>query len=399
MHGQNNEDIFYMNRSLVIQYLQKNKVTTRAQLSKALKLTPASITKIVNELIEKKLIEETGFISGDMGRRSVGIKLKQNFRIIGVKLSRRNFSIGVFGFNAEVFETYRESFHDESLDIILDKIKEQLESLLRKYTNSVAIGMAVPGPYLEHESRIVLVTETKGWDKINLREAFADQFDVPVIIRHDANSGALSEWWFGDYDNNGTLIHFLVGEGVGAGIIDKGRILTGTNGIAGEIGHVSINIDGPRCGCGNYGCLEQYCSSLSFIKQAAIELPKYPESRLNGYENLKARHIFDAAYKGDDLACRLVKKAGRYIGYGVVTLINCYDPSTIVISNDMARGGEMLLEEVVKVVAERVSNYFAERVKICLSKFTEDPILYGAAAVAMDYCLRHPLILGEQASK
>ncbi|WP_099206050.1 ROK family transcriptional regulator [Scatolibacter rhodanostii] len=395
MLGQNNENLLQINRSLVVQNLQQNKVMTRAQLSKRLGLTPASITKIVGELIEKNLIEEIGFQVGEKGRRSIGIRLKNQYLLIGAKLSRRNFSVGVFNFNGEIMDYYTEKLAVQPLKPILEKIKEKIREYIDKYPKTAAIGLAVPGPYLEKESRIVLVTETEGWEQINLKEEFAEGFDRPVIIKHDANSGALAEWWFGKHStlSGGTLVNFFVGEGIGAGVIVDGEIMSGDTGTAGEIGHVSINAEGLRCDCGNFGCLELYCSSLSLVKRTQKRLHQYPNSRLCKIDKLKAEDVFAAAESGDELAIRMVEESGKYMGYGLVTLMNVYDPSTIVISGEMARGGERILKEAVDVVKERVSPYFASKVKIQLSAFSKDPILYGAAAVAIDYCLKNPLYL------
>lgn len=392
--GQNNEDILSGNRALIVQYLQHNKICTRSQLSKALGLTPASITKTVAGLIENGLIEETGFLQGEKGRRSIGITLKTDlFKVIGVKLSRRNYSIGVFDFDGESYGTRTESFGENTeLGSVLGDIKHGIRDYISRYDNVVAIGVAVPGPYLERESRIVLVTDTKGWKEIDLREYFAEEFSAPVIIRHDANSGALAEWWFGSQavHNGETAVHFLIGEGVGAGVIVGGEVLGGDNGTAAEIGHISVDANGPRCACGNYGCLELYCSSINFAKHAKSKLGEHPDSLLNRCSPLTFQSVFDAARDGDPLAVSLVKRAGRYIGYGTVTLINAYNPSTILISNDMAAGGELLLSEIMSVVRERVLEHILKDVSIELSRLPGDPILCGAAAVAIDFCLQNP---------
>lgn len=395
--GQNNEEIMNMNRSLIVQYLQRTPVCTRAQLSKELGLTPASISKITSVLLEHGVIEETGFVIGERGRRSVGIRLNTSSnRIIGVKLSRRSFSVGVFDFTGQLFSVKSETF-DENEDLYntINNIKKSISEYLDKFSDVVAIGIAVPGPYLENSGQILLITEMNNWKSINISKEFSSTFDIPVIVRHDANSGALAEWWFGSQmkQPKGSLIHFLVGEGVGAGVIVNGNIISGDHGIAGEIGHISVDINGKKCDCGNYGCLEGYCSSIAFVKHARQELTNHPESQLNHYSTLNSAMIFQAAYQNDKFAFELVKRAGSYIGYGVVNLINAYDPSTIVISNEMAGGGEMILNEVISVVNERIHESIAKDISIELSMFPDDPILYGAAAVAIDYCLKNPDIL------
>jgi glucokinase-like ROK family protein len=397
LKGQNNEDIMNMNRTLIVQYLQRNGICTRAKLSKDIGLTQASISKITASLLEHGVIQETGFFAGEKGRRSVGITLNSNLgRVIGVKLSRRTFSVGIFDFSGDLSEGHTESFSsDKHIAEILNSIKDVIRSYLRKYNDIICIGIAVPGPFQQDEGRILMMTEMQDWESVSLKAEFKDFCDIPIIIRHDANSGALAEWWFASQIKmrTGTLIYFLVGEGVGAGIIINGNILTGDQGVAGEIGHISVDIHGERCGCGNYGCLEMYCSSIAFVKSAQQALINNSNSILNKYHPLKASAIFEAAAQNDELALELVKRAGQYIGYGVVNLINSYDPSTVVISNDMALGGQRILDEVKAVVKERVLDTIAQKVKIELSSFKSDPVLYGAAAVAIDYCLKHPTIL------
>ena len=399
--GQNNEEVLSYNRSLIVQYLQRVNVCTRSQLSKALRLTPASISKTIAKLIENGLVEETGFILGEKGRRSIGITLKKDmFKVIGVRLSRRNYAVGVFDLTGENISTRSEAFGDgEEINDVLDKIKNEIHQYLEKYDDIVAVGAAVPGPYFEKEGRVILITDTKGWNEVNLLEYFADIFSIPIIIRHDANSGALAEWWLGnqngsnDKKENETLVYYLVGEGVGAGVVVGGNVFGGSNGTAAEIGHISLDVNGPRCDCGNYGCLELYCSSLNFVKHAKAQLLKHPDSSLNRYGPLTFQAIFDEAKMGDELAAKLVRRVGKYIGYGAVTLINAYNPNIILIGSDMAGGGDLLLEAVDAIVRERVPDHVYKNVKIELSWLKGDPILYGAAAVAMDYCLQNPELL------
>lgn len=392
--GQKSEDILSNNRSLIFQYLQRNGICTRAQLSKSLSLTPASITKTVAGLMDSGLVEETGFMMGEKGRRSIGIALKGDMlRVIGVKLSRRNYAVGMFDLTGNEICSRADVFgEEEEITDILANIKKDINDFIERYDNIVAIGMAVPGPYFEKKGGMMLVTDTKGWNEINLQKYFKDEFHIPMIIRHDGNSVAMAEWWQGSRVRTPqeTVISFLVAEGVGAGVIIGGEILSGANGIATEIGHVSLDVNGPRCDCGNYGCLELYCSSLNVVKQAKAMLPTNPDSTLKRYAKLNYHAIFEAAKAGDELAHSLVKKVGRYIGYGAVTLINAYDPSAIFISGDMVGGGDVMLQEVIKVVQERVSEHIHKNIIIEISNLKGEPILRGAAAVAIDYCLQRP---------
>lgn len=397
--GTNNEDVSMKNRSLIVQYLKRNGVSSRAEISKAIGLTQASVSKIMAVLIEYGIVKEVGFISGEKGRRSVGVSLiEDNYKVIGVKLSRRSFSVGVFDIGGNLYDVRSENIDEfQESQYIINRIKSSINEYLDKFDNIVVVGIAVPGPYQRHQGKIALITEMNNWLDIEFKEEFENEYSIPVIIEHDANAGALAEWWFGTQckDIDGTIVHFLVGEGVGAGVLVNGDIFYGAQGIAGEIGHISVDVNGDRCRCGNYGCLEMYCSSLAFVKHAKAMLKNHSDSVLNKCYRLTVDEIFQAARMNDKFALELVKRAARYIGYGVVNIVNAYDPRIIIISNSMSKGGQMILDGVYEVVKERVLESLYKNLDIVISNFDADPILYGAAAVAIDYFLKRPSIFIE----
>ncbi|HEY5586751.1 MAG TPA: ROK family transcriptional regulator [Ruminiclostridium sp.] len=391
--GVNNEDLLTVNRAMVLQHLTHNGICSRADLAKEIGLTQASISKIISTLIEYDIVREVGYISGEMGRRSKGISLNfDTYKVIGVKLSRRSFSVGIFDIGGNDYDTYTEPFNDkQNATDAIKKIREVIFDFSKRASGIVAIGIAVPGPYLKKKDRIAIMTEASGWENISLYEAFSNIDDLPLFIEHDANSAAIAEWWFGNYKkNNGVMVYLLADEGIGAGIVVDGHVLSGAQGIAGEIGHVSIDVNGPRCGCGNYGCLEMYCSSLAFVKDCKQLLEQNRQSTLNKLYRLSADDIFDAAAEGDEFAKQMVSRAARFLGYGIVNIINAYDPCTIVIGNVMSHGGAAMLKEIKAIVKERILSSIYQNLTIRISSFRIDPVLYGASAIAADQFLKNP---------
>lgn len=235
-----------------------------------------------------------------------------------------------------------------------------------------------------------MVTRMPSWQNVNFIDEFKNEFDKPLFIEQDANAGALAEWWFGNHGRPiNSLAYFLAGEGVGSGIVDHDRLLLGNLGIASEIGHISIDVNGPTCECGNKGCLELYCSTTAMLKKAEKSLPEIFE---RDYENRweVCNRVFEAAKEGDSKALKLTEEIAEYLGYGCVTLINAYDPEIIVIGDSISQGGDLLLPTINRIVKERVLPDISERVQIKISKLTVDPTLYGAAAIATDKVLRKP---------
>lgn len=390
--GNNTSDLVEMNRSAIVRILQQMDVCSRADIAKMTGLTQASITKIVAVLIDMGIVTEVGFVKGNGNRRSIGLRLNaEKNLVIGVKFSRHVFSIGVFDICGKVYVQQETEFGlDEFASDVVADMKKQIHGLLKKYENIVAIGIAVPGPYLRSEGRIALVTKMQSWQNVNFVEEFTNEFDKPVFIEQDANAGALAEWWFGNHGRPiNSLAYFLAGEGVGSGIVDHDRLLLGNLGIASEIGHISIDVNGPACECGNRGCLELFASAPAMLNKAKETLPKIFE---RGYENRweACNRVFLAAKEGNEKALKLVEEIAEYLGYGCVTLINAYDPEIIVIGDSISQGGDLLLPTINRIVKERTIPEISGRVQIKISKLTVDPTLYGAAAIATDKVLRKP---------
>jgi predicted NBD/HSP70 family sugar kinase len=343
-------------------------------------------------MMEMGIVAEVGIITGSNNRRSIGLKLNADrHQIIGVKFARQMFAVGVFDISGNIYTQAETEYSlEENPRNVLSAMKKQIRDMLNKYENVVSIGLAVPGPYLRDEGRIAVVTRMSAWHTINFIEEFNDEFRKPVFIEHDAKAGALAEWLFGGHDRPlRTLAYFLVGEGVGSGIIDRGRLFRGVQGSACEIGHVSVDVRGPRCECGNYGCLEMYCSASALWNKAKKHMPKdFFGGKPQSGDACDA--VFEAARAGNQKVLDAVRETAKYIGYGCVTLINAYNPDVIIIGDVVSQGGDLLMPAILEVVEQRVIPELRDRVRIKISGLKVDPTLYGAAATATNEVLRLP---------
>lgn len=397
--GKNNSDLTEMNRSAVMKILQQQEVCSRADIARQTGLTQAAITKIVASMMEMGIVSEVGIITGSSdNRRSIGLKLNADrHQIIGVKFAREMFAVGVFDISGKIYTQTETKFSlEENPQTVLSSMKKQIHDMLKKHENVVSIGLAVPGPYLRDEGRIAVVTRMSAWHTINFIEEFKEEFQKPVFIEHDANAGALAEWLFGGHGQSlHTLAYFLVGEGVGCGMIERGRLFLGVQGSACELGHVSVDVLGPRCECGNYGCLEMYCSASALWKKAQKCVPEcLPSGPLQSSENLQSSEacnaIFDAARGGNQKALDVVRETAEYIGYGCVTIINAYNPDIIILGDVVSQGGDLLMPTILEVVKQRVIPELHTKVQIKISNLKIDPTLYGAAATATNKVLQLP---------
>lgn len=427
------------NRSRMLRVLYRGGIKSRAQIAQALDLTPAAVSKISARLIEAHAIEETSDIRGKGNRRSIGLRIpSERFHVVGVKFARTIVQIGVFDLDGNALSIDELPPVDDAhiADVVAD-VRRRLARIIDADPAIVAVGMAVPGPYLRTVGRTALVSSMHGWRRVNFLHEFGTAFRVPVYVEQDARAGVLAENLFavaagaagatGTSDTGETdstpdsvatsdgaaacLAYYLLGEGVGLGVIDHGSLINGALGAATEIGHVSIDVNGRRCECGNVGCLERYCSAVAIrdeliaasaakpaegaIKESATDPASQPDTpRIPGVESMTpaqaADALFIAANGGDAAAQTMVRHIGRYVGYGCVTIINAYNPQRIVLGDIVARGGEPLLSAAQSVVDERVIPQIADATSIELSKLRTDSTILGAAAVAVNQFLDHP---------
>ena len=390
----NSTDLNEVHRASIVKILQRNENCSRAEIAKLTGLTQASITKIVASLIDMGIVSEAGTIKGNGNRRAIGLRLNSEMNlVIAIRFSRFMYTVGVFDISGRFYEKEETEFDvKEDPAKVLSKIKSMVHRYLDTYENVVAIGMALPGPYIRKKGHIAIVSRMEAWHNVNFIKEFEDEFGKPVFIEQDANAGAMAEWWFGNHSSDmSTLAYLLVGEGVGSGIVNDGKLLLGAQGAASEVGHISIDMNGPKCECGNYGCLEMYCSTpvvLNRAKQGIPELFGSAKKKRTDEHNL----LYRAAREGNEKSKQLIEETARYIGYGCVNLINAYDPDVIVIGDVLSQAGDILLPTIKEVVKERAIPELYEKIRIEISELEVDPTLYGAAAIATDMVLSKPSI-------
>ena len=255
-------DMSEFNRSRLIRLICARGVCSRADLARDMGLTPAAITKITAKLIDLGVISETGDLEGRKSRRSIGLKVNASrYKVIGVKFARSLIEIGVFDISGECYhrQALPTATNDHPREAI-EAVKDTVHQLLNDAEGQIiAVGIAVPGPYMRHEGVIGVMTRMPAWRDINFIDEFSHEFGVPAFVDHDARAAVLAERLFSAGYSGDSLAYYLIGEGGGLGVLDHGLLIDGAQGAATEIGHISIDVNGRPCECGNIGCLERYC--------------------------------------------------------------------------------------------------------------------------------------------
>lgn len=397
-NAKNLEEVRELNLSTVLRLIHRKKVCSRAELAKMTGLQQSTVTNIINQLIECGLVTETGIIEGRKGRRSIGVTLTNDkYQVIGARLSRDSYSVERFHINGEYDAVIRRDFETGCAIIpVLENIRRDIQSFIDSASLPiVAIGLSVPGPFKVYESKFMNITYMSGMEDVNLKEFFSDYFDIPTYIEHDANAGILAEKWFGlPSMEKGTYIYIAAGYGIGAGVMIDGSVFHGSIGIAGEIGHMSINFDGPRCVCGNVGCLEMYASSHAVSQRVKDLVEK--QGHKTAAKSYAIGDILEAYNAGDELVCEVVLSAADYLAKGLANIMNVFNPNGIIIGDVMSKFGEAYFKRVISKASEYISADVFNTTKFYRSSFSQDAALVGAGALAIDKAMQHPTRLIER---
>lgn len=243
----------------------------------------------------------------------------------------------------------------------------------------LGIGIGTPGQVIEQKT--VLECVNIGWGRMEVADELTKMTGIAnVKVANDANVAALGEMWKGGGEGYQSIVMVTLGTGVGGGIIVNGEILTGSNGAAGEIGHITINPNETvTCNCGKKGCLEQYASATGIVREAKKALAATTQkSTLRDFEELTAKDIFDEAKKGDELAMEMVEQLSRYLGLTLAHVAHTVDPQAFVIGGGVSRAGEILTENIEKYYRMYSMNALKDKV-FTLATLGNDAGIYGSA--------------------
>lgn len=305
--------------------------------------------------------------------------------VFGVDIGGTTVKLGLFDVEGNVLDkweitTRTENGGENILPDIADSIKEKMKQIDKESVAGVGVG--APGPI--DGKGIVHRAVNLGWGTFSVKDTLENLLSMPVMAGNDANVAALGEMWMGGGQGYRDLVVVTLGTGVGGGIIVDGKILTGSTGAGGEIGHIHVNDNEEDfCGCGNKGCLEQYSSATGITRMANQLLAASDmESVLRGGE-VSAKTVFDAVKERDPLALEVAQKFGNYLGDALASIACVVNPEVIVIGGGVSKAGEILID-FIRPHYEKNVFHGSRQVKFTLATLGNDAGIYGAAKLVLD---------------
>ncbi len=306
----------------------------------------------------------------------------------GVDIGGTTIKMGLFRVDGTLVEkweipTNKEKQGKHILPDIAMEIRTKMKDKEIHRKDVVGVGIGVPGPVTADGT--VLKCVNLGWNVFNVEETLSEMVDLPVKAGNDANIAAMGEMWQGGGKGYKSVVMVTLGTGVGGGIIVDGKLVSGSNGAGGEIGHIKVSgNEEEACGCGKKGCLEQYASATGIVKEAKRLLQKDERpSELRYYNEITAKDIFDLAKDGDELATELVEKLGEKLGSALATVSCVCDPEVYVIGGGVSKAGMILLNVIQKYYVEKAF-HACERTKFELATLGNDAGIYGGVSLVLN---------------
>ncbi|MFH1778305.1 MAG: ROK family protein [Candidatus Omnitrophota bacterium] len=274
------------------------------------------------------------------------------------------------------------------LKVVISNIKRLSSGAKNSKEKIIGIGIGLPGQIDAPGGIVKNLTNIAGWKNVHLKKIIEAETKLPTFIDNDVNCMCLGEYFYGAGRNTKDMVAITLGTGVGGGIIIGGKLYRGATQTAGEIGHVCLDMNGPRCNCGGYGCLERYVGNRYIVEEAVRRLKKKGvdsslKNKLDGnYTKLTPELLSQAADEQDAFSIKLWKDIGRYIGVVLAGMVNVINPEKIVIGGGVAQAGAILFSAIEEQIKKRALAIPAGQVKVIPAKLGRDAGVIGAAVMA-----------------
>lgn len=383
-----------LNRQEVLNVIRYSESINRSEIARMTGLSVPTVMKIVDSFMEIGLVRETGKRQSNGGKPPMLLEFVPDaYFCVGIDIGATKI-LGIMADCAGniVYRYQIPNSTDYSDDDFLKYVAQVINKVLVDsgidQQKVLGIGVGMPGLIRSSDSMVVFSPVLHRKD-LKLYDYLAERFDLPLMVDSIHRALVLGEKKYGLCKNSDNFVTVNLGYGIGAGLFINGSVYSGNCGFAGEIGHTILNPLGPRCFCGNRGCLETLGSALAMTRDAINRIqdnePTILTDMISGeLETLEAKHIFDAAKLGDNLACDIVNQAIDYIGMGIANLTNVMDPDYVVIEGGLSLAGEFLLTPLKAAWKKYRMNYSGKNTRIVLSDFGADATAIGASAMIFD---------------
>jgi len=377
-----------INRHIALNLIREHQPISRADLARGMKMTRGVVSVLVQELIAQGLIYEGATGEAARGRKPTFLHIRTHDRMVvavDVRFTRTYLMLCDFSGRELAIESYDTIF---SIPEFVKDLAGRIRKLLKRQGlgfRCEGIGLVVPG-MVDQRTGKILNAPALGWRDVEIRTKLSGATGLSVHIENSGRASALAQLWLkrGEATGGHNFVYISVSDGVGLGIVVNGELLRGRDQIAGEFGHMPINLDGPRCMCGANGCWEVYTSNLATLaRYFGWNLSKHSPKRLKDAErsSFTVLDVVARARSGDSKALAAVLATGRFLGVGIASIINIVNPDCIYVAGEITTAWDLIEDTVRQAIGERALTEGAVRTPLRVASAHDYPRLRGAAAL------------------
>jgi glucokinase-like ROK family protein len=390
-----------LNTSLIMDCLRTRGPLSRAGLSAATGLNRSTVSSIVNDLLAKNLVREMGLqFPAQTGRPGMLLELNPDGGCaVGMEIGVDFISVVLTNFVAQVLWRRRvPSDPGETQDVIIGRaeniVQEALDIGKQRGLQPLGIGLGVPG-LVDIQNGTLVFAPNLHWREVPLRQMWTRHFALPVFVENEANAAALGEYYFGIARGVRNLIYLSAGVGLGSGIIINGKLFRGSNGYAGEVGHMTMDPNGELCGCGKRGCWETMVGPRAIVRRVRRALENGSQSLIpslveGDLSRIDVSAVVQAAQAGDQVARTALEEVGVCLGIGISNLVNAFNPQMVILGGALSLACSFLLPAIEETVQMHALPQPREALTIATSAHGADACVMGAVALVLDEILREP---------
>jgi len=368
-----------VNKSVILNKIRTDAPISRAQIAKETKLTPPTVSSNVKELIDQGIVKESKLGESQGGRKPTMLLINnQGFYVVGVDAGPEMIECILTDLSGTVLKRTSSKLplpltNAQFLVILKDCIRDCITDISTTNKKIIGIGVAMHG-VVDIESGTSLFAPILSLTNIPIKQELEKEFELEVKVENDARAMALGESWFGDHGELTSMLVVNIGRGVGAGLIIDGKLYHGAQDIAGEVGHMTIDLHGDICECGNRGCLQTFTSGPAIAKRAMTRI---------SLDSISAEEVYELAKSGNEECVTILKETGRVIGIGLTNLIHIINPQKIVLGGGVTKAKDLILPVILKTIAECALTPRAKQTEVTITTLGDDATLIGAVSLLL----------------
>ena len=370
-----------VNKSIILNKIRTSEPISRAQIAKDTKLTPPTVSSIVKELIEQELVRESDLGESKGGRKPTMLHINNNaFYVVGVDAGPETVECILADLSGKIVERVSSKLNipitnDQIIRILKENIHKILQNKKPYQDKILGIGVAMHG-VVDIETGTSLVAPNLDLRNIPIKQKLEEEFNLVVNVENDARAMALGESWFGGHGDADSMVAVNIGRGVGSGVVINGKLYHGAQDIAGEIGHMTIDINGEICECGSRGCLQTFASGVAIAERTRKKLEEKSET-------ITGEEVYKLAESGNTAYIEILEETGMIIGIGLTNLIHLINPRKIVLGGGVMKSEKFILPKIKQTIEQRVLSPAAKETEVTVTKLGEDATLLGAVSLLL----------------